>query len=152
MFCHGRVLPPESRSINGAYEIARLLLVNAGRRLRREEYYAEALWFGLSVRDGSWFRIVKMPTMNDEQAIMTAHRVLWDYVRRELPRNTTIFRDGITLANLSQANARQLDIFNNDDEVRQKWEKANGAMDEIGLYSLRAARLARLRSQMAVFK
>ncbi len=131
MFGHGRVLPPESRSINGAYEIARLLLVKAGRRLRREEYYAEALWLWLSVRDGSWFRIVKMPTVNDEQAIMTAHRMLWDYVRRELPRNSTIFRVGITLADLSQANARQLDIFNNDDVIRQKWERANGAMDAL---------------------
>lgn len=62
---------------------------------------------------------------------MTAHRMLWDYVRRELPRSTTIFRVGITLADLSQANARQLDIFNNDDEVRQKWERANGAMDAL---------------------
>src|SRR5690606_36950101 len=94
-------------------------------------YYAEALWLWLSVRDGSWFRIVKMPTVNDEQAIMTAHRMLWDYARRELPRNTTIFRVGITLADLSQANARQLDIFNNDDVIRQKWERANGAMDAL---------------------
>ena len=132
MFGHGRVLPPESRSIDGAYEIARLLLVKASRRLRREHYYSSGLWLWLSIRDGSWFQSVRMPTVNDEQAIMTAHKTLWSCVRDELPRGTTIFRVGVTLADLSEANARQLDIFNNDDdEVRQKWERANGAMDAL---------------------
>ena len=131
MYGHARVLPPESRSINGAYEIARLLLVKAGRRLRREEYYASGLWLWLAIDGGSWFHAIKMPTVNDEQAIMTAHAALWDRVRAELPRRTTIFRVGVTLMDLSEANARQLDIFNNDDAIRQKWEKANGAMDAL---------------------
>ena len=131
MYGHARVLPPESRSINGAYEIARLLLVKAGRRLRREEYYASGLWLWMAIDGGSWFRTIKMPTVNDEQAIMTAHTALWECARRELPRRTTIFRVGVTLMDLSEANARQLDIFNNDDAIRQKWEKANGAMDAL---------------------
>lgn len=41
MFGHGRVLPPESRTLAGAYEICRLLLTKAARRLRRETYYEE---------------------------------------------------------------------------------------------------------------
>ena len=39
MFGHGRVLPPESRTLDAAYEIARLLLMKAARRLRRSSYY-----------------------------------------------------------------------------------------------------------------
>ena len=52
MFGHSRVLPPESRTINGAYEICRLLLVKAARRMRRGKYHASGLWLGLSIRDG----------------------------------------------------------------------------------------------------
>ena len=62
---------------------------------------------------------------------MMAHTALWECAQRELPRRTTIFRVGVTLMDLSEANARQLDIFNNDDAIRQKWEKANGAMDAL---------------------
>lgn len=53
MFGHSRVLPPESRSLNGAYEIGRLLLTKAARRLRRENYYCAGVWLSLSVRDGT---------------------------------------------------------------------------------------------------
>lgn len=131
MYGHTRVLPPESRGIGGAYDIARLLLVKAGRRLRREGYYAGALWLWLSLKNGSWFRTIKLSTVNDEQAILSAHRLLWEAARTELPFRTTIYNVGVTLGDLSEANARQLDIFHNDDAVRQKWEKANWAVDSL---------------------
>lgn len=131
MYGHTRVLPPESRGIEGAYEIARLLLVKAGRRLRREGYYAGVLWLWLSLKNGSWFRTIKLSAVNDEQAILSAHRLLWEAARTELPVRTTIYNVGVTLGDLSEANARQLDIFHNDDAVRQKWEKANGAVDSL---------------------
>ncbi|MGQ5718440.1 hypothetical protein ACT6ND_06845 [Pseudochrobactrum asaccharolyticum] len=47
------------------------------------------------------------------------------------PPRATTHSLRITLADLSQANARQLDIFNNDDVIRQKWERANDAMDAL---------------------
>ncbi|WP_421090034.1 Y-family DNA polymerase [Pseudochrobactrum sp. MP213Fo] len=131
MYGHTRVLPPEARSITGAYEIARLLLVKAGRRLRRDEFYAGGLWLYLSLKDGSWFHNLALPSVNDEQAILTVHRQLWALAKRQLPRNVIIYNVGVTLHSLSEANARQLDIFNNDDVIRQKWEKANGAMDSL---------------------
>src|SRR5690606_35514904 len=49
MFGHGRVLPPELRTIEGASEISRLLLIKAARRLRRENFYAAGLWLWLSI-------------------------------------------------------------------------------------------------------
>jgi DNA polymerase IV len=54
MFGHGRVLPPDCRTLAKAYEIARLLLVNAARRLRRAGYYCSGLWVWLSIKDGTW--------------------------------------------------------------------------------------------------
>ena len=131
MYGHTRVLPPEARSINGAYEIARLLLVKSGRRLRRDEFYAGGLWLYLSLKDGSWFHNLALPSVNDEQAILTVHRQLWEIARQQLPRNVTIYNVGVTLHSLSEATARQLDIFDNDDAIRQKWENVNGAMDRL---------------------
>ncbi|MBK3745821.1 type VI secretion protein ImpB, partial [Paraburkholderia aspalathi] len=128
---HGRVLPPEARSIDGAYDISRLLLTKAARRLRRENYYAAGLWLWLSVREGSWFGKRYLPVVNDDQAILTALKELWGKVRRDYPRGVTIFRVGVTLYDLSVAGERQIDLLNNDDVVRQKWESANGAIDKL---------------------
>lgn len=131
MFGHGRVLPPEARSITGAYEISRLLLTKAARRLRRENFYAAGLWLWLSVRDGTWFGKHYLPVVNDDQAILSALRLLWQRVRDDHPRGITIFRVGVTLYDLSPAGERQMDMLNNDDAVRQKWEKANNAVDTL---------------------
>ncbi len=131
MFGHGRVLPPDARSITGAYEISRLLLTKAARRLRRENFYAAGLWLWLSVRDGSWFGKHYLPVVNDDQAILSALRLLWQRVREDHPRGVTIFRVGVTLYDLSPADERQMDMLNNDDAERQKWEKANNAVDAI---------------------
>ncbi|WP_366929466.1 hypothetical protein [Mesorhizobium sp.] len=72
MFGHGRVLPPESRTIRGAREISRLLLIKAARRLRRENFYAGGLWLWLSIRDGTWMGKRHLPVVNDDQAILSA--------------------------------------------------------------------------------
>jgi DNA polymerase IV len=106
MFGHGRVLPPEARTISGAYEISRLLLTKAARRLRRENYYAGGLWLWLSIHDGSWFGKHHLLVVHDDQAILFALRLLWERVRREFPRGVTIFRVGVTLYDLSPSNER----------------------------------------------
>jgi len=131
MFGHGRVLPPESRTINGAREISRLLLIKAARRLRREDFYAGGLWLWLSIRDGPWLGKRQLPIVNDDQAILSALAELWDQVRETFPRGLTVFRVGVTLYNLSPANERQLDLLLNDDRIRQRWESANAAIDRL---------------------
>ncbi len=131
MFGHGRVLPPEARTIDGAYEISRLLLTKAARRLRRENFYAGGLWLWLSIRDGSWFGKHSLSVVNDDQAILAGLRALWARIRREYPRGLTIFRVGVTLYDLSPADERQIDLLDNDDELRQKWERANSAVDAL---------------------
>jgi len=74
MFGHGRVLPPESRSLPQAKEIARLLLIKAGRRLRREGYYASRFWLYLSIRDGSWSANLSLPIVNDDNVAKSRRR------------------------------------------------------------------------------
>lgn len=131
MFGHGRVLPPESRTINGAHEISRLLLIKAARRLRREDFYAGGLWLWLSIRAGSWLGKRQLPIVNDDQAILSQLAELWDQVRHDFPRGLTIFRVGVTLYDLSPANERQLDLLLNDDRMRQRWESVNAAVDRL---------------------
>lgn len=131
MFGHGRVLPPDCRTINGAREISRLLLIKAARRLRREDFYAGGLWLWLSIRDGSWLGKRHLPVVNDDQAILSALAELWDQVRKTYPRGLMIFRVGVTLYDLSPANERQLDLLLNDDRIRQRWESANAAIDRL---------------------
>lgn len=88
MFGHGRVLPPEARTIEGAREISRLLLTKAARRLRRENFYAGGLWLWLSIRDGSWLGKRHLPVVNDDQAILSGLAELWGEVRRDQSRGS----------------------------------------------------------------
>ncbi|GAA2888319.1 DNA polymerase-4 [Aminobacter niigataensis] len=129
MFGHGRVLPPESRSLAGAFEICRLLLTKAARRLRREDYYCSGLWLWLAVRDRNWSAKMKLPIVHDDQAVLAALDELWKRVRATYPRGVTVFRVGVTLYDLSRAGERQLDFLLNDDRVRQKWERVSNAVD-----------------------
>ncbi|HEV2504376.1 MAG TPA: type VI secretion protein ImpB [Mesorhizobium sp.] len=131
MFGHGRVLPPESRSLHGAYEICRLLLIKAARRLRRGGYYCAGIWLWLSIRDGSWQGKHRLPIVHDDQAVLAGLDRLWARVRSELPRTMTVFRVGVTLMDLSPADQRQLDFLEDDDRARQKWERAAGAIDRL---------------------
>ncbi|MFC4350575.1 Y-family DNA polymerase [Fodinicurvata halophila] len=131
MFGHGRVLPPESRTIPAAREISRLLLTKAARRLRRENYYAGGLWLWLSVRDGTWLGKTHLPIVRDDQAVLSALSGLWKQVEQAYPRGVMIFRVGVTLYDLSPASERQLDLLQRDDRVRQRWERISQAIDEL---------------------
>jgi DNA polymerase-4 len=128
-FGHARVLPPESRSMSAAYEVARLLLVKAARRLRRENFYCSGLWIWLSLRNDGWTRTMKLPMVNDDQAVLSALKQGWDVARRELHPRATVFRVGVTLVDLTRADARQTDMLLADDATRQRWERVSVAID-----------------------
>ena len=129
MFGHGRVLPPESRSLPAARQICRLLLIKAARRLRRDRYYCSGLMLWLALREASWGDKITLPVVHDDQALLAALDVLWARVRAAHPRGTMVFRVGVTLYDLSPDNHRQLDFLIDDDERRQRWERINGALD-----------------------
>ncbi len=129
-FGHGRVLPPESRTLPKAYEIARLLLVKAARRLRRAGYYCSGIWLWLAIRDGSWSKKRSLPVVNDDAAVLEGLSALWKQAERELGQ-VTVFRIGVTLMDLTFATARQLDLLVNDDRSRQRWEHVTNAVDAL---------------------
>lgn len=129
MFGHGRVLPPESRTLPAAREICRLLLIKAARRLRRDHYYCSGLILWLSLRQASWSAKLSLPVVHDDQALLSALETLWRQARAAYPRGTTVFRVGVTLYGLSRDNHRQLDFLTNDDASRQRWERINCAID-----------------------
>ncbi len=131
MFGHGRVLPPEARTLNAAYEIARLLLMKAARRLRRASYYCSGLWVWCAITDGTWSRHRSLPMVRDDAAILDALRIVWAEVHDSLPKGTKIFRVGVTLTDITLASARQMDFLLDDEGERRKWEAITATMDTL---------------------
>lgn len=113
-----------------AYEIVRLLMTKAARRLRREGYYCSSLWC-LSIPDGHWSRHQRLPVVNDDQAVLSGLAALWQQARQTLPRTITIFRASVALGDISFATERQMDMLLNDDAKRQKWERITAATDAL---------------------
>ena len=137
MFGHGRVLPPELRTFEGAKDCSRILLVKAARRMRREGYHASTLFIWLSLRKSykkgecSWTSKHRLHAANDDQACLKALDVLWSHARREIPKGLKIVRVGVTLGELTSSDSRQLDMLINDDPERRKWESITSAMDSL---------------------
>lgn len=131
MFGHSRVLPPDSRKLDQAYEIARMLMIKAARRLRRDNYAASAIGLRLVVHAGPWMRWRDLPQVTDDHSILSALASLWQDAERELSRRAMLYQVGVTLGELSPANQRQLDILAGDDRARRRWEAATRAVDAL---------------------
>lgn len=131
MFGHGRVLPPEARSIDNAYPIARMLLIKAARRMRKAGYYSSRLYLWCGMRENSYSDSLSIPIANDDQAVLSALRSAWAKMRATIPSHSKIIRVGITLGDLTLVGTRQLDMLSNDDVVRQKWERVTHAIDNL---------------------
>lgn len=131
MFGHGRVLPPESRTLSGAYEVCRLLLIKAARRMRRSGFYCSGLWLWLSIRDGTWSGKRTLPAVYDDKALLDALEAVWRDARGANPKGITIFRVGVTLYNLTPKSERQMDMLLCDDKERQRWEAVTDASDKL---------------------
>lgn len=131
MIGHGRVLPPDQRSLSDARTIARLLLTKAARRARRQNYLCGALMLWLRGYDHGWSDTLTLPAVNDDQAVLAGLSTLWDRLTADLPPRIAIMRVGVTLADLHPANSRQLDFLLDDDADRQKWQAIDGAKDAL---------------------
>lgn len=136
MFGHGRVLPPELRSFEGAYDCSRILLVKAARRMRRESFHASSLYLWLHLRlpnkkERGWGTKHKLHAANDDQACLKALEALWKEARASIPEYVKLVRVQVTLGDLTQSNTRQLDMLINDDPERRKWESITGAVDTL---------------------
>ena len=134
MFGHGRVLPPELRTMKGAYDCTRILIVKAARRMRREGFYASTahLWLHLrfpNKKERGWGSRHKLHMASDDHACLSALKELWKDAKREVPSYARIIRVHVTLADLTPSDSRQLDMLINDDPERQKWEAITTAID-----------------------
>lgn len=129
MFGHGRVLPPRWRDVEHVVSCSRLLLTKAARRMRRDGYYASRLSLWLDIRDSGWSGSREMPCVQDDHACLSALAGLWKKARAEIQPRAEIIRVGVTLSDLSPANARQLDLLTNDDGKRQRCEVLTNTMD-----------------------
>ena len=131
MYGHGRVLPPDHRSIEHARQASRLLLVKAARRMRRDGYRAGGLWLWLSLRAGGWSAGAKLAEIWDDHAALMALEDLWREARAELSPRVSIIQLGVTLGDLTPAGVRQLDLLADDDRTRQRWEAVTAATDAL---------------------
>lgn len=131
MFGHARVLPPEARDMPAAREMARLLLIKAARRMRRANYHASALYLWLRGYDRAWGDIAPLREVSDDLAILNALTALWDHVALRIPAGTKLMRIGVTLGELTGADARQPDLFDDDDVARQRAERLTHSMDDL---------------------
>lgn len=130
MFGHGRVLSPGERSLKQARTMARLLLVKAARRLRREGYYASRLLVYLDLRGNQWVRTRSLPAVRDDHAVLSAFEAIWA-ATQQLASSSTVFRVGVQLYDISPSDARQTDMLLDDDAERQRWEKITQATDAL---------------------
>ena len=132
MYGHGRVLPPDHRTIEHAKAASRLLLVKAVRRMRRDGWNAGRASLRLElIREGSRHGSAWLPAVHDDQAVLSALESMWTQLRGKLPHRARILRLGVTLFELTRASERQLDILLDDDKTRRKWEDTTAAIDKL---------------------
>ena len=131
MFGHSRVLPPEARHLGAVRECARLLLVKAARRMRRDGHRAQTLSLSLRLLrpDRRWSAAAALPTVHDDHACLAGLAALWDQVCADLPPSATVLQCGVALFDLTPMTSRQLDMFRPDDAQRQRWEAITSAID-----------------------
>jgi len=131
MFGHGRVLPPDMRSMESAFSIARMLLVKAARRMRNAGYYASRLLVWCQSFEKSFGDQQKLPVVHDDHACLSALKTVWQRLLLLTPKHLKIVRVGVNLADLSFADQRQLDMLLNDDGERRREERLSTAIDHL---------------------
>ncbi len=131
MYGHSRVLPPSHRSFEHAQQASRLLLVKAARRMRRDGYRAGGLWLWLSMREDGWSGGFPLADILDDHAALTALESLWRSARKALRSRVAIIQLGVALHDLTSAYVRQLDLFDDDDRTRRRWEAITAATDRL---------------------
>jgi len=119
---HQHVLEPEFRNSEGAWMVAKKLLVKTGVRLRREGYYARRLALHMNLMgDLRWGQDVKVEETQDTLVLLSAFRKLWE----ARPRGTP-FRVGVTLLDLIPKNRHQLSLL-----INPHRENLGEAMDRL---------------------
>ena len=134
MYGHGRVLPPDMRTVRDAYYCSRILLVKAARRMRRDGYYPGELHLWAGYRAGykdnrSWAGKVKLYHASDDYAAIQGLDKLWRQTKGKIDRSHKIVRVGVWFGALVQRRDRQQDLF--EVGVNDKWETISESIDHL---------------------
>jgi DNA polymerase-4 len=119
MFGHGRVLPADWRSLNGAYAAARVLLAKASARMRRSGFAAKALAVWLTDRNSAgWYGEEHFrATWDDPSLLASLSRLFLHAEREEMRRCRSIH---VALHDLMPLSDIEDDLFDDAPEARLK--------------------------------
>jgi DNA polymerase-4 len=119
MFGHGRVLPADWRSLNGAYAAARVLLAKASARMRRSGFAARALALWLTDRNSAgWYGEERFqPTWDDPSLLASLSRLFLHAEREEMHRSRSVH---VALHDLVPLAGIQEDLFDSTAEAQLK--------------------------------
>lgn len=152
MFGHGRVLSPTWRNRTGARHCARLLLVKAVRRMRRENYAAKHCALSVQFRDrghgqrkirGERYKYVidfEIPAMDDavflnglEQALAAIWAQCDEGAGASNAQYHAPLKIGVTVYGLVGQSARMPDLFESEAArcSRLRWETLSTVMDGV---------------------
>lgn len=131
MYGHGRVLPPEHRTIDKARAASRLLLTKAARRMRRDGYNAGRLWLYLAIPEYPFSAAGWLPAVHDDVAVLAALDALWAEAHESVSPRARIIQVHVTLLDLTLSTERQIDMLVDDEPARLKWEAVTAAIDTL---------------------
>ncbi len=134
MFGHGRILSPDWRNQDGARNCARLLLVKAARRLRRQAYAASHMSVSIGFREQGRQgekKQFQVPAMDDHiflSALDIMLAEIWGRVSNVYPVKVSV-----CLFGLSRQATRSQDLLESVAvrADRQRWEDISGIMDAL---------------------
>ena len=119
MFGHGRVLPADWRSLNGAYAAARVLLAKAAARMRRQGFSARALALWLTDRHSAgWYGEERFgPTWDDPSLLASLGRLFLHAEREDMRRSRSVH---IALHDLVPLSDIEEDLFDHTAQAQLK--------------------------------
>ena len=131
MFGHSRVLPYQWRQPGLIAACARLLLVKAARRMRRDGFMAQSLSVGLRSQDRTrWQKDERFAAVRDDQFLLAAlNRLLHAAEAEGVLRHAKTIH--VVLFDLVSVDDRPRDLFTRSEAlaIRSKWEKLSDITD-----------------------
>ena len=135
MVGHSRVLDPDLRTPEKTRSMARRLLVKAGYRLRRKEFYASRLSLSLRFIDGSrWAHDMSFAHAHDPFTFLHYLNDMWDMMLHDthltaFHANKTVFKKvSVVLHGLKRADQITDDLFDHRIEDKRKKMQKNEAL------------------------
>lgn len=130
-FGHGKVLGGADRKPEAAREIAKILAIKAGRKMRRAGFAAGRVLVQLSQLYVQTAGAAWIATANDEPALMTAFQEAWGQAVSGITEYAYIMSVNVMYSELTPIGSRQLDWIVDDEVERRKAEHVTSAVDAI---------------------